>query len=87
LDLPEETFHAIHTPEYLQTLDLVCRKGAYFDMDTYTTPASWELALNAAGGAAVVASTVWQRVARRGFALTRPPGHHATPDRAMGFAC
>jgi acetoin utilization deacetylase AcuC-like enzyme len=85
LDLPEETLHAIHSPEYLQTLNLVSRKGAYFDMDTYTTPASWELALNAAGGAAVVASTVWQRVARRGFALTRPPGHHATRDRAMGF--
>jgi acetoin utilization deacetylase AcuC-like enzyme len=85
LDLPEEVLYTVHSPEYLQTLDRVCRKGAYFDMDTYTTPASWELALNAAGGAAVVASTVWQRIARRGFALTRPPGHHATMDRAMGF--
>ena len=85
LDLAEETLNAIHTPEYLQTLERVSRKGANFDMDTYTTPASWDLALNAAGGAAVVASTVWQDIARRGFALTRPPGHHATRDRAMGF--
>jgi acetoin utilization deacetylase AcuC-like enzyme len=85
LDLPEEVLHAVHSPQYLQTLERVCRKGAHFDMDTYTTPASWDLALNAAGGAAVVASTVWQRLAQRGFALTRPPGHHATPGRAMGF--
>src|SRR3972149_8312524 len=85
LDLPEEILNAIHTPEYLQTLERVSRKGANFDMDTYTTPASWELALNAAGGAAVIASTVWQDIARRGFALTRPPGHHATRDRALGF--
>jgi acetoin utilization deacetylase AcuC-like enzyme len=54
-------------------------------MDTYTTTASWDLALKAAGGAAAVASAVWGGSAHRGFALTRPPGHHATPSRGMGF--
>ena len=55
------------------------------DLDTYTTPSSWQLALNAAGGAAAVAESVWLGQARRGLALCRPPGHHATADRAMGF--
>jgi acetoin utilization deacetylase AcuC-like enzyme len=43
------------------------------------------VALHTAGGAAAVAGEVWQRKARRGFALTRPPGHHATINRGMGF--
>jgi acetoin utilization deacetylase AcuC-like enzyme len=75
----------IHTPAYLDILEDTCRRGVHFDADTYTTPASWDLAHSAAGGAVAVASSVWQREAERGFALTRPPGHHATADRAMGF--
>lgn len=54
-------------------------------MDTYTTKTSWGLALQAAGGAISVANSVWRGEAQRGFALTRPPGHHATRDRGMGF--
>ena len=46
---------------------------------------SWDLALNAAGGAIAVASAVWNDHAQRGFALCRPPGHHATPESGMGF--
>jgi acetoin utilization deacetylase AcuC-like enzyme len=85
LDLGEEILTAIHAETFLSTLDRVCRRGEHFDMDTYTTPASWELALDTAGGAAATAATVWQRLGKRGFALTRPPGHHATRMSAMGF--
>lgn len=83
--LPIETLSAIHAPEYLETLSEACAYGMSLDMDTYTTPASWQLALNAAGGAAAVARAVWRGEARRGFALCRPPGHHATRQRGMGF--
>lgn len=85
LELAEGVLGAIHTPAFLRRLAETCRQGFYFDADTYTTPASWQLALNAAGGAAATAVAVWSGQARRGFALTRPPGHHATPERAMGF--
>jgi acetoin utilization deacetylase AcuC-like enzyme len=85
VDLPDEVLHAVHSPDYLTRLERVCRYGEHYDMDTYTTPASWQLALNAAGGALAVADSVWRREASRGFALTRPPGHHATRNRAMGF--
>jgi acetoin utilization deacetylase AcuC-like enzyme len=83
--LTQEVMQAIHDPAYLTYLQTACDRGQHLDMDTYTTPASWELALNTAGGAAAVAGAVWRREARRGFAITRPPGHHATHNRGMGF--
>ena len=85
LDLPEEILLSVHTGSYLEDLQLLCAEGASLDFDTYTTPASWQLAWNAAGGAAAVAAAVWRREAGAGFALTRPPGHHATRQRGMGF--
>jgi acetoin utilization deacetylase AcuC-like enzyme len=80
-----EVLSAVHEMNYLRTLEAACTKGRHLDMDTYTTPASWQLALNTAGGAIAVAEAVWKRVAKRGFALCRPPGHHATINRGMGF--
>ena len=85
LSLPPETLASIHTPDYLTLLQFACQRGSHLDMDTYTTTASWQLALNAAGGAAAVAGAVWEGAAQRGLALCRPPGHHAMSDRGMGF--
>jgi acetoin utilization deacetylase AcuC-like enzyme len=75
----------LHRPAYLESLQQACQRGAHLDGDTYTTTASWQLALNAAGGAAALAQAVWTGQVRRGLALTRPPGHHATAGRGMGF--
>jgi acetoin utilization deacetylase AcuC-like enzyme len=85
LQLPRPALEAVHTPAYLDELALASQRAESLDMDTYTTPASWQLALNAAGGAAATAAAVWRGVARRGFALTRPPGHHAMRAQGMGF--
>ena len=83
--VPDDVLRSVHAPAYLEILQEASRNGAHIDMDTYTTPASWQLALHAAGGAIAIASAVWRGEARRGFALTRPPGHHATIDQGMGF--
>jgi acetoin utilization deacetylase AcuC-like enzyme len=86
-----DLLQSIHTPHYLNVLQAACQRGEWLDQDTYTTPASWDLALNSAGGAIAVASAIWRGrvVADAGFptglALTRPPGHHATPGWGMGF--
>lgn len=83
--LNTEEIALVHSMDYLRELENACRFGDSLDMDTYTTPFSWELALKTAGGAVSVAEAVWNGQARRGFALTRPPGHHATSQRGMGF--
>ena len=85
LQVPGDILEAIHSPAYLNLLEMTCRRAGHLDMDTYTTTSSWELALKAVGGAAVVASSVWEGHTQRGFALTRPPGHHAMHGQGMGF--
>jgi acetoin utilization deacetylase AcuC-like enzyme len=85
IELSDEVLQYVHHPAYLEQLDLACRSGRSLDADTYTTPASYHLALMSAGGAAAIARAVWRREACRGFALCRPPGHHATRTRGMGF--
>ncbi|HNT22943.1 MAG TPA: histone deacetylase [Anaerolineales bacterium] len=85
LVVPDEVLQAVHSVDYLKYLEDACRVGERLDGDTYVTPASWGLAQRAAGGAAAVAQAVWSGEAWRGFALTRPPGHHATRNRGMGF--
>jgi len=84
-EVSRKVLQGVHTAGFLSQLEGVCARGQRFDMDTYTTTSSWDLALKAAGGAVSVTRSVWERDAERGFALTRPPGHHATPNRAMGF--
>lgn len=84
-ELSRELLEAVHTRAYLSMLERACHQGAPLDLDTYTTSASWDVALQSAGGAVAVASQVWRREAHHGFALTRPPGHHATARRGMGF--
>ena len=85
VEIPGDVLYTIHDRAYIETLQAASGKGQRLDMDTYTTPASWQIALNAAGGALSTADAVWRGEARRGFALTRPPGHHATASRGMGF--
>lgn len=85
LKLAYQVLEAVHTRAHLAQIEWISQRGGRIDADTYLTMESWDLALKAAGGAAAVAAAVWRGEARRGFALTRPPGHHATPARAMGF--
>jgi acetoin utilization deacetylase AcuC-like enzyme len=83
--LPDDLIQSIHSPAYLNLLEMTCRRSGHLDPDTFTTPATWDLAHRAAGGAATIASAVWEGKAKRGYALTRPPGHHAMRGQGMGF--
>jgi len=79
-----EDLARIHTPEYLDEVAATAGRAAMLDPDTFTSPDSHEIALLAAG-AAIEAARHAYRTGEPAFALVRPPGHHAEPDRAMGF--
>jgi acetoin utilization deacetylase AcuC-like enzyme len=58
---------------------------AALDADTIVSPGSIEAALRAAGAVVRAVDIVMEGGAQAAFAAVRPPGHHAEPDRAMGF--
>jgi acetoin utilization deacetylase AcuC-like enzyme len=78
----------VHDPKLVATLETVCREQAPGIIDyapTYVTKTSFDDALLAAGGVITCSRTVMNGDAQNAFAIVRPPGHHAEPDKAMGF--
>jgi acetoin utilization deacetylase AcuC-like enzyme len=83
----EELLLAVHSREHLDAIRaIVERGGGAIDLDTVTSPGSWEAAMHSAGGAArMVDLLVGERSHEAAFCGLRPPGHHAERARAMGF--
>lgn len=78
--------HSVHAPHYTEWLRERCSEAvaiAQLDGDTYITPHSYTVALQAAGGA--LAALDRSLAGEHAFAFVRPPGHHAERARAMGF--
>ncbi|WP_228714570.1 histone deacetylase family protein [Posidoniimonas corsicana] len=76
----------VHTPGHLDALDaLAHRGGGQVDSDTVVSPASMDVARLAAGAATDAVRRVVAGEDRTVLCIGRPPGHHATADRAMGF--
>ena len=80
-----EELAAVHTPRLLEALRHQRGRHASIDPDTSMSPDSYDAAVLAAGASAQAVEEVLAGRARNAFALVRPPGHHAEPDRAMGF--
>jgi acetoin utilization deacetylase AcuC-like enzyme len=76
----------VHDPDYIEAIEGFCLAGGgALDMDTFVSPESWEAALTSAGGVKAMIESLRDRDDATGFALCRPPGHHALRARAMGF--
>jgi acetoin utilization deacetylase AcuC-like enzyme len=81
----------VHNEAHVERVREACRMAeerdaiVALDPDTKVSAASWQAAVGSAGTAIAGAASVAGRRIRRAFVATRPPGHHATPERAMGF--
>jgi acetoin utilization deacetylase AcuC-like enzyme len=82
----EQQIIAVHSPRMFETLRLAqIQERMWIDGDTYTSPGSLDAALLGAGAAIRAVAAVVEGQADNAFALVRPPGHHATRSRSMGF--
>ena len=83
---PEALLSAVHPGRYVTAIrELAEAGGGQIDSDTVVSPGSWEAARHAAGGAVSLVRRVLGGEAPTGISIHRPPGHHAEPDRPMGF--
>jgi acetoin utilization deacetylase AcuC-like enzyme len=77
---------SVHPAELVARVKHVSGLGGVLDQsDTPTEPRSFGTALLGVGAALVCCDAVMSGQVRRAFAAIRPPGHHAEPDRSMGF--
>lgn len=74
----------IHGPDHIKKVEAHCRAEIPLDPDTIVSKDSFNAAILAVGGA--VRAVTETKGGGSAFALVRPPGHHAEPDRAMGFS-
>jgi acetoin utilization deacetylase AcuC-like enzyme len=82
----EEELRLVHPAAHVERIRELCRSGGgSIDLDTFAGAASWEAALRSAGAACAMTRALLAGEAKVGFAAVRPPGHHAEPERAMGF--
>ncbi len=81
-----EEMERVHPERFLVALERLCEAGGgRIDADTRASEASWDAARLAAGAGLASIEALDAGDGSAAFCAVRPPGHHATPTRAMGF--
>ncbi|MGQ4808959.1 Histone deacetylase-like amidohydrolase [Candidatus Entotheonellaceae bacterium PAL068K] len=76
----------VHAPDHIRLVQEASQHGrAALDPDTIVCRDSFEVALKAVAGTLAAADAVVNGRVSQAFCAVRPPGHHATSQRAMGF--
>jgi len=80
---------AVHRPEHVAQIEAACRmahgRHIFLDHETPVSEGSWDAIRKATGGTLAAVDKVMAGEVQNAFCLTRPPGHHAEPNRVMGF--
>ncbi|MHB0856725.1 MAG: histone deacetylase family protein [Anaerolineae bacterium] len=86
VEASSQELRRVHSPDLVERLQrLASQGGGAVDADTWVGPQSYHVAATAAGGTVAAARAILESQVTSAFALVRPPGHHATRTRAMGF--
>ena len=84
--IPEKLLYEMHSEEMIQHIKEISEHGnSWIDLDTYVCKSDYETARLAAGGVVSACRNVIEANAPNAFAFVRPPGHHASAERSMGF--
>jgi acetoin utilization deacetylase AcuC-like enzyme len=84
--LSPERVTRIHRADVVARAEMIAEAGGgHLDADTILSPASFRVALAAAGACSAAVDAVMNGPDRTALCLVRPPGHHATPTHSMGF--
>ena len=80
-----EQILTVHTKEHIENVKIHSQMQEPLDVDTQTSKDSFNVALYAAGSGIAAIDAIKNNISSLAFCAIRPPGHHATPNRAMGF--
>jgi acetoin utilization deacetylase AcuC-like enzyme len=86
ISAPRGDIQAAHSPQVYKTVEKVVSEGTgYLDSDTVVSMRSLDAATHAAGAPCQAIDMVMRGEVKNAFVPVRPPGHHATAERSMGF--